>query len=453
MSALMLVWAGNGYAMMRAAPTLEWYVVLAASCFVPVCTLMVGKVLGGQFSLLDELGQQKREPVAPQQVALATGTTSGPLGDQKQRVNLSARATPVAPPVAQQTIQHRPVAASPIRRSPPPSIRRAAIAGESSVFSPCTLAADHSNTTEAAVQRAVTAAPPMPSAQAGKSEPPVLNTDFKDTLSGLTSPDDRLLPTRVTEETSQNMSSAWKSQPELPVLTEQTQQEPRPPAHSIAAQEVRDPVAPEPTGGMVAAPLGTAPTTDHPDSVTKVLGASQCQDLSGTPVTESAPAPAQASTDGPRKANSATPRKRKLDLTGVGDLSDAAFWRVGISRAELDGLAQLVTDGWPPSNTKRLLSAEQAVLAWAYVGAKASKSALAVELGLGEKEWVVRDAVKLVEAVLEAVRTSYGAGTETRHIHVSGQNEKSPEAAAGDAQGPVEFGSPDANMGEHGGQP
>ena len=60
-SALLLVWAGNGYAMMLAAPTLMWYIVLAASCFVPVCTLMVGKVLGGLFGLLDELGQQERE--------------------------------------------------------------------------------------------------------------------------------------------------------------------------------------------------------------------------------------------------------------------------------------------------------------------------------------------------------------------------------------------------------
>ncbi|WP_407541004.1 hypothetical protein Q0M94_06340 [Deinococcus radiomollis] len=451
-SALMLVWAGNGYAMTRAAPMLEWYVVLGASCFVPVCTLFVGKVLGGQFTLLDELGQQEREPVAPQQVVLDTGTTSGPPGDQKQRVSLSVRATPVAPPVAQQTIQHRPVAASPIRRSPPPSVRRAAITDDSSVFSPRTLVADHSETTEAAVQRAVTAAPPMPSAHASKSDLPGLDTDFKNTLSELSSSDEPLLPTRVTGETSQNMSSAWKSQPELPVLAEQTQQEPRPPAHSIAAQEVRDPVAPEPTGRMVAAPLGIAPTTDHSDSVTEPLGSSQCQDLSGTPVTESALAPAQASTDGPRKANSATPRKRKLDLTGVGGLSDAALWQVGISRAELNGLAQLVTDGWPPTNTERLLSAEKAVLAWAYVGAKASKSALAVELGLGQKEWVVRDAVKSVEAVLEAVRTSHAAGTETRHVHVSDQEGEDPEAAAGDAQGPDEFGSPDANMGEQGGQ-
>jgi hypothetical protein len=72
-SALLLVWAGNGYAMMLAAPKLQWYVVLAASCFVPVCTLFVGKVLGGLFGLLDELGQQDQEDQPQQNHAHTAG--------------------------------------------------------------------------------------------------------------------------------------------------------------------------------------------------------------------------------------------------------------------------------------------------------------------------------------------------------------------------------------------
>ena len=139
-----------------------------------------------------------------------------------------------------------------------------------------------------------------------------------------------------------------------------------------------------------------------------------------------------------------------MDLTGVGALSDEALGRVNLSRPKLVELAALVTVRWPPTSTERLLSAEKAVLAWAYVGAKASKSALAVEFGLGKKEWVVRDVVKSVEAVLEAVRTSNVAGALTRHVHVPEQEEKSLEATAGEAQGPVEFESTDANMTKRG---
>jgi hypothetical protein len=205
---------------------------------------------------------------------------------------------------------------------------------------------------------------------------------------------------------------------------------------STPAQEVQDPVAPEPMAGMVEAQPGLPSTTDQ-------LGS----------VPESELAPAQATVTGPRKVKvtSTSPRKAKLDLTDVGTLSDEALGRVNLSRPELVRLAELVTAGWPPTNTARLLSAEQAVLAWAYVGAKASKSGLAEEFGLGKKEWVVRDVVKSVGAVLKAVRTSHGGGSKTRHVHVSSQDEKSPEAAAGGAQDPVELESPDANMGEQGG--
>lgn len=68
-SALVLIWAGNGYAMKIAAPDQPWFVTLGASCFVPVCTLMVGKALGGLFGLLDRLGKQERDNVKSEREA------------------------------------------------------------------------------------------------------------------------------------------------------------------------------------------------------------------------------------------------------------------------------------------------------------------------------------------------------------------------------------------------
>lgn len=89
-SALLLVWAGNGYAMLLAAPTQPLYVTVIASCFVPVCTLMVGKVLGGLFGLLADLseggGRVAVSAVSTHLIAPATsghGGSGGPLKDDQ----------------------------------------------------------------------------------------------------------------------------------------------------------------------------------------------------------------------------------------------------------------------------------------------------------------------------------------------------------------------------------
>ncbi len=443
-SALLLVWAGNGYAMLLAAPTRPIVVTVFASCFVPVCTLLGGKVLGGLFGLLDRLGQPER------------------ANEKRRQEDASAAAVVASQPAAQGPAslwgQQRPVAAaSPIRQSPPPSVRRPAIAGESPVFRPDTSAASNIGTSEAAVPFPVPAISSRSSAAAGDSSisavdhfsttgatVPVLETEVKDKPPEATA----LQPNGVT----MNMSSAPKRQPELPVAVKQAPQEPKPPVHSAPVQE--DPGAPEPTAAVIVPPPEMSSTALHSGSVPDSTRSGQRRNRSKSPVPESELAPAQATSNSPRraKADSASARKAKLDLIGVGTLSDEALARVGLSRPELVELAALVTARWPQSNTERLLSPEKAVLAWAYVAAKASKSALAVELGLGEKEWVVRDTVKSVETVLGTVRTPDEDGAETRHVHVPDQKGESPEAAAGDAQGPVEFGSTDVNMGEQGGQ-
>ena len=166
-SALLLVWAGNGYAMMLAAPALKWYVVLAASCFVPVCTLMVGKVLGGLFRLLDELAKEERA-AAKQKADLAIGTVNAQLIQQAQAVRLPVTATSGAAetPVARQTVQVRSVAApSPARQ--PPLVRGPAVADDSPVCRPGT----------------------APSAGTGDSTMTVLNTEFEDASSAAATPD------------------------------------------------------------------------------------------------------------------------------------------------------------------------------------------------------------------------------------------------------------------------
>lgn len=68
--ALLLVWFGNAYAMHRAAPDEALWVTLVASAFVPITTLVVGKVLGDLFSL----GEQGA--VLPVQVAVSSPAQS-----------------------------------------------------------------------------------------------------------------------------------------------------------------------------------------------------------------------------------------------------------------------------------------------------------------------------------------------------------------------------------------
>lgn len=66
--ALLLVWFGNAYAMHRASGGEALWVTLVASTFVPITTLVVGKVLGDLFAL----NEQTAQPVQPVQVAVSS---------------------------------------------------------------------------------------------------------------------------------------------------------------------------------------------------------------------------------------------------------------------------------------------------------------------------------------------------------------------------------------------
>lgn len=68
--ALMLVWFGNGYAMYLAAPEQPIIITSLFSCFVPICTLFVGKVLGQMFSLLEDLSQQQAANLKAERLAV-----------------------------------------------------------------------------------------------------------------------------------------------------------------------------------------------------------------------------------------------------------------------------------------------------------------------------------------------------------------------------------------------
>ena len=68
--ALMLVWFGNGYAMYLAAPEQPIIITSLFSCFVPICTLFVGKVLGQMFSLLEDLSQQQAATLKAERLAV-----------------------------------------------------------------------------------------------------------------------------------------------------------------------------------------------------------------------------------------------------------------------------------------------------------------------------------------------------------------------------------------------
>ena len=335
-AALLLVWAGNGYAMWMAAPTLPWYVTVGASCFVPICTLMVGKVQGSLFNLLDRLNQERAEREAA-------------LNRRQQSWH-----DPAGRPLGRQSLNPVPVPPTPSMPDITPTDASAMTDREAS-----------SATSEA-------------SGRSGQN----LHIDT-------------MAPTGL------NLS-ATAGLPPAPT---------EPPVHLLR------PIAPsteigDPTSG---APY---PGPDRQQHFKRPrLKAEEAKVPESSPVPESSVSAA---------TKSVHPRTVKPDLTGIGALAEEALsgqvledqtevnqalfsktlTQARISWAELDGLTRLVEAGWPPTTTPRLLSARQAVLAWAFVKAKASKTALAEELGLGKKEWIVRDVVKSVDAVLEAVRRS-----------------------------------------------
>ena len=390
-AALLLVWSGTGYAMWLAAPSQPWYVTFGASCFVPVCTLMVGKVLGSLFGLLDRLTQEKaeREAALNRRQQSRLDTTDRPLVLEPQNP-LPAPTTPSVPDINPTETAHTtdPEASPATSEAPRVSGQHLRI----EALAPISL-----NLTAAVV------VPPTP------TEPPVQFPRPISTSTGI-----------------RGSTSGAEHETVLDVKPDRTETE-------------------------------VSSRTPHPDPDTRQRLQRQHPKANKAPVPESYPVPEShpvPETPGPAKANPVGPRKVKPDLTGVRALADQALSdqsladqpeadqvlfnralrQAGISWAELDGLARLVKDGWPPTATPRLLSARQGVLVWAFVGAKASKTGLAAELDLGKREWVVRDVAKSVEAVLEAVSRSYvvnSAAEKTPHVHVSGRLEKCPEAAAG----------------------
>ncbi|MFC4454121.1 hypothetical protein [Deinococcus sonorensis] len=333
-SALLLVWGGNGYAMRLAAPTQPLAVVLAASCFVPVCTLFAGKVLGGLFGLLDELNGEK--------VEVTRHRVSAPI--------TSAALT-------------RPELGGPVVVRNLIDIDRSALQ------------------------------------QGGERRSP---TPVEVTLPVGPQADDRT-------------ATATRREPDTA---------PARLAQDLSAPSVDTPS--QPLARLDAAPLDV-PSLDHPASVPE----------SGHAPSHSVPESSQSAA-----VRASHQPKKILDVAGVGELSDQAIQRVGLSREALSNLAQLVQLGQPPTTRARLLSAEQAVLTWAYVTAgtnqdanvTVSKTALAAELGLDNKEWVVRDVAKSVKTILTAFGKSSvvnPGSAKTPHVQVAGQQGNRPEAGPG----------------------
>jgi len=87
-SALLLVWFGNAYAMHRAAEGEALWVTLVASTFVPITTLVVGKVLGDLFTL-----SERAVPlVQPVQVAVSNPGQPELKSEQHKELEESGKA-------------------------------------------------------------------------------------------------------------------------------------------------------------------------------------------------------------------------------------------------------------------------------------------------------------------------------------------------------------------------
>ena len=390
-AALLLVWAGNGYAMWLAAPSQPWYVTIGASCFVPICTLMVGKTLGGLFNLLDRLTQEKagREAALNRQQHSRPDTTDRPQMPEPQR----PERVPIIPSGTDFNLTHT----SPVTA---PGVG------------------------------------PVTSGPAG----------------------DAVVPEPVASIPTAPTLTAEVVVPMMP--TEPPLQRPRPISASTDIRGSAPKVEPDRTETELSS------GTPHPDPDTRQHLQQRYPKTDEGAVHEFSLVP-----ESPKSAKTkvASSRKEKPNLIGVRALADEplsdqaladqteadqvlfirTLQQAGITWSELDGLARLVKAGWPPATTPRLLTARQAVLVWAYVRAGASKTGLAVELGLSKKnECTVRSAVASVEAVLEAFSRSHvvnPAPAKTPHVHVSGQRTVSAEAAAGGAPDPVEFEHPDVN--------
>jgi len=82
--ALLLVWFGNGYSMYNSSPDKPLWVTVLLSCFVPVGTFAVGKVLGSLFQVRDTLTTQAAE--APRILEL-----SSEIEHLKGRLSVQAR--------------------------------------------------------------------------------------------------------------------------------------------------------------------------------------------------------------------------------------------------------------------------------------------------------------------------------------------------------------------------